>query len=208
MTPIWHDGPLETLAWDGVSPIVWSVARVGHTWFGGEQADDPRRARHRLASVLIGRLAGVPADRVRVERSDAGAPIVASPGGWHLGLSSRGSHCLIGVATTPIAVDRELVDRAAPLWDMLTPAEARDLRQVPVASQPREWLRRWTIKEAHAKLVGQPRRIAPEAIETVVIDPVRATARFEGVSRCWTRLDGDAIETVAQWTDSRAGGAR
>jgi 4'-phosphopantetheinyl transferase len=32
-----------------------------------------------------------------------------------------------------------------------------------------------------------------------VIDPVHATARCEGVSRCWTRDDGEAIETVALW---------
>lgn len=208
MTPMWHDGPLETLAWDGLSPVVWSVAQNGPDALTSAQADDLRRTRRRLASILIGRLAGVAADSVPLEQSDAGSPIVASPDGWYVSLSNRGSHCLIGVATTQIAVDRELVDCAAPLWDMLTQAEARDLRRVPVATQSLEWLRRWTIKEAHAKLVGQPRRIAPEAIETIVINPVRATAQFEGVSRCWTRLGGGAIETVAQWITPRTGGAR
>jgi 4'-phosphopantetheinyl transferase len=203
MTPMWHDGPLDTLDWDGASPVAWSVAQSGPVVAerGGAPPDDLRRTRRQLASALLARLAGLPAERVRLERSDAGAPVVATPRGWHLGLSSRGSICLIGVATTPIAVDRELVEVAPPLWDMLTDSEARDLRQADTATQPREWLRRWTIKEAHAKLVGNPRRIAPEAIETVLADPVHATARFEGVSHCWTRLVGGAIETVAQWID-------
>ena len=75
-------------------------------------------------------------------------------------------------------------------------------RAAPATAQSRQWLRRWTIKEAHAKLVGTPRRIAPEAIDTRLIDPVRAAAHHQGVSRCWTRERGDAIETVALWQDA------
>ncbi|MDD1450516.1 hypothetical protein NHF48_005160 [Sphingomonas sp. H160509] len=56
------------------------------------------------------------------------------------------------------------------------------------------------MKEAHAKLIGEPRRILPESIETVVTDPIRATATFEGTSRCWSRSTADAIETIAQWS--------
>ncbi len=83
---------------------------------------------------------------------------------------------------------------------MLTSTEAASLRLLPAPAQSRNWLRRWTIKEAHAKLIGEPRRIRPEAIETVVIDPIHATATFEGTSRCWSRSTPDAIETIAQWS--------
>ncbi|MEG8017249.1 4'-phosphopantetheinyl transferase family protein [Sphingomonas sp. LR55] len=158
-----------------------------------------RAIRQGLAAALIRKLAGNSID-VRLTRSPAGAPIVSAPGGWYLSLSSRDAHALIGVARQPIAVDREVIDDHAPLWDMLTPTEATSLRSLPAPVQPQTWLRRWTIKEAHAKLIGEPRRIRPEAIETVVIDPTHATATFEGTSRCWSRSTTDAIETVAQWS--------
>ena len=67
--------------------------------------------------------------------------------------------------------------------------------------RPNAWLRRWTMKEAHAKLIGEPRRIAPETIETRIVDAVHGSATREGISRCWTRARGDAIETVAIWGD-------
>jgi len=197
VTPVWHDGPLDALVWDGQSPVAWSVAETGpHA--GGLQGD-ARAIRHGLASCLIRKLAG-DSDDVRLTRSAAGAPIVSAPNGWYLSLSSRGARALIGVARTPIAVDREVVDDHAPLWDMLTPTEAAALRRLPTPARPQAWLRRWTIKEAHAKLIGEPRRIRPEAIETVVTDPIHATATFEGTSRCWSRSTTDAIETIAQWS--------
>ncbi|RZL51654.1 MAG: 4'-phosphopantetheinyl transferase superfamily protein [Sphingomonas sp.] len=187
MTPQWHDGPLAALDWNGEAPVVWRAA-----------ADDAA-ARRDLTRALVARLARRRVEDVRLARTAAGAPRVAGPAGWYIGLSHRGTQCLIGAATRPIAVDRELVDDAPPLWDMLTEREGRDLRCLDPLGQPRAWLRRWTIKEAHAKLVGEPRRIAPETIETEVIDSVHATARYEGVSRCWTRDDAEAIETVALW---------
>lgn len=189
MTPLWHDGPLTLLHGEGV-PVVWSVP------------DDGLDVRHAHVRALIARLAGAREGDVRLARSPAGAPRVASPAGWHIGLSQRGGRCLIGAATQPIAVDRETIDNAPPLWDMLTANEVADLRRLSPPEQPRAWLRRWTIKEAHAKLVGEPRRLAPETIETRIIDPVHATARCEGVSCCWTRDTGDAIETVALWEDA------
>lgn len=197
MTPIWHYGPLETLQRDGRSPVAWSVAETGPHAAG--LSGDPRAIRQGLASALIRKLAGGSVD-VRLIRSPAGAPVVDTPKGWYLGLSSRGAHALIAVAREPIAVDREIVDDHAPLWDMLTPTEADALRRLPVPAQPHAWLRRWTIKEAHAKLIGEPRRIRPEAIETVVADAIHATATFEGTSRCWSRSTSDAIETIAQWS--------
>jgi 4'-phosphopantetheinyl transferase len=197
VTPIWHDGPLDALVWDGQSPVAWSVAETG-PYAAGRQGD-ARAIRRGLASALIRKLADDSAD-VRLTRSPAGAPIVAAPEGWYLSLSSRGAHALIGAARQPIGVDREVIDDHAPLWDMLTPTEAAWLRRLPALARPEAWLRRWTIKEAHAKLIGEPRRIRPEAIETVVIDPTHATATFEGTSRCWSRSTPDAIETIAQWS--------
>lgn len=196
MTPIWHDGALSGLHWDGQSAVAWSVAETGPHAAGLH--GDARAVRQGLACALIGRLTG--RSDVRVTRSPTGAPIVASPEGWYLSLSSRGGRALIGIARAPIAVDREIVDDHPPLWDMLTPTEADTLRRLRASAQSPAWLRRWTIKEAHAKLVGEPRRIRPEAIDTVVTDPIHATATFEGTSCCWSRSTTDAIETVAQWS--------
>ena len=197
MTHIWHDGPLDALVWDGRSPIAWSVAESGPSAAG--LPGDARAVRHGLASALIRKLASESIE-VHLTRSSAGVPIVAAPEGWYLSLSSRGAHALIGVSRAPIAVDREVVDDHPPLWDMLTQTEADALRRLPALAQLPAWLRRWTIKEAHAKLIGEPRRIRPEAIETIVTDPIHATAKFEGTSRCWSRSTTDAIETIAQWS--------
>jgi 4'-phosphopantetheinyl transferase len=182
MIPLRHDGPLDRLDWDGASPVVWRIADPG------------RGKRASLAEALVSRLAG---GAVRLARSATGQPQVASPAGWYLGIAGRGGMCLIAAARQTIAVDRETVDGAPPLWDMLTPTEAQDVRGA--ADPSRAWLRRWTIKEAHAKLIGDPRRIAAETIETRLIDEREATAHCEGVSHCWTRDRDGAIETVALW---------
>lgn len=186
MTPLWRDGPVTALRWEH-SPIVFRALDAG------------AEARRDLMQALIAHLAGVRGTDVQLARSPAGAPRVASPPGWHVGVSQRGGQCLIGVAAQPIAVDREVADDSLPLWDMLTEREARDLYALNRTEQSRAWLRLWTIKEAHAKLVGEPRRLAPETIDTRVINSTRATASCEGVSHCWTRDTGDAIETVALW---------
>ncbi len=190
MMPVWHDGPLATLDRAGTAPVVW------------HRPDGGAAARQELAHALVAHLAGVAAATVRLARSAAGAPRVAYPPGWHLGLSRRGDACLIAAATRPVAVDRECRDGAPPLWDMLSAREVRAMRAIDPADWPDAWLRRWTMKEAHAKLIGEPRRLAPETIETMVVDAVHGGARCEGVSRCWTRRHGDAIETVAIWADA------
>ncbi|GAM02410.1 4'-phosphopantetheinyl transferase family protein [Sphingomonas parapaucimobilis] len=184
MIPLRHDGPLDRLDWDGTSPVIWRTADPGR----GQRAP--------LADMLLTRLADEP---VRLTRSITGQPRVAAPHGWYIGIAGRGELCLIAAARQPIAVDREAVDDAPPLWDMLTPAEARAVRAAPDPS--RQWLRRWTIKEAYAKLVGDPRRMAAETIETRLIDDRQATAHRQGerAAHCWTRDVGGAIETVALW---------
>ncbi|WP_322963963.1 4'-phosphopantetheinyl transferase superfamily protein [Sphingomonas fuzhouensis] len=182
MTPVWHDGPLDRLDWDGQSPLVWRTRDPGR----GQRAP--------LANALVGRLSGA---AVQLARSIAGAPQVAAPPGWFISFAGRDGQCLIAAADRPIAVDHEVIDDVPPLWDMLTEAEARAVRAA--ADPPRQWLRRWTIKEAHAKLIGEPRRIAPPAIDTRLIDDCEATAACEGVSHCWTREQDGAIDTVALW---------
>lgn len=187
MTPHWHDGAIETLPRTD-APVAWSVP-----------ADGPA-ARAALACALIGYLAAIDPRQVRLTRSALGAPRVAYPPDWHLGLSGRDAKALIGVARQPIAVDREPLDDSPPLRDVLSPDERIAIDRLPDADRPLDWLRRWTIKEAHAKLIGDPLRVRPEAIETRLDDATHATATFEGISRCWTRRTATAVETMALWT--------
>ncbi len=65
----------------------------------------------------------------------------------------------------------------------------------------RQWLRRWTIKEAYAKLIGDPRRIAAETIETRLIDDRQATAHRQGErdAHCWTREEGGRSRRWPLW---------
>lgn len=212
MIPGWHDGSLSALE-RGDAPVVWSVAAdsaaatealAGSRADGADLADAAqvcdggwRLTRRRLARALIARLAGVHPDAICLGRTVAGAPRVRSPKGWYLGISGRGAECLIGVAVQPLGVDREKIDGSPPIWDALTAAEACALSGLPVASQPLDWLRRWTIKEAHAKLIGEPRRIRPEWVETTLRGAACATASFEGTSHCWTRRTASALETIA-----------
>ncbi len=195
MTPIWLDGA-DVAAIDGLEslrgsawfpPIIWRVP------------DDGSIARHSAAVTLVAHLAGRAPETVSLARTRAGAPTVARPAGWHIGLARRGGSALIAAAPYPVAVDRELLGASPPLWDMLTPIETAALTRLRAGDRPDAWLRRWTIKEAHAKLIGEPRRIAPERIATRITSPTDAFGRFEGVSRCWSRERDGAIETVAVW---------
>lgn len=214
MKPFWHDGALDTLPLvSDQAPVAWSVTADGPLAaraLAGTPAtnadltdaargndDGWRLLRRRLARALVAHLAGMRVVDVRLSRNAAGGPVVDSPDGWYLGLSARDGDCLIGVARRPIAVDREPLDQATPLRDMLTPSELSALDRLDPADRPLDWLRRWTIKEAHAKLLGDPLRIRPEDIETQIGSSEMATATFKGVSRCWSRQTTIAIETVA-----------
>ena len=216
MRPVWHDGALDALpVVSDQAAVAWSVtadgpvaarALAGTSAITIElaagamgQSGGWRLLRRHLARTLVAHLSGMRLVDVRLSRNVAGRPIVNSPGDWYLGLSGRDRECLIGVARRPIAVDREPLDHAAPLRDMLTPSELLALDRLAEADRSLNWLRRWTIKEAHAKLLGEPMRIRPEDIETRIDTDERATATFEGVSRCWTRRTATAIETVATW---------
>ena len=214
MTPFWHIGALDELPLFGDhAAVVWSVnsdglfaasALAGTPATKADLADAARGKnggwrllRRRLARGLIAQLSGTRIVDVHLSRNAAGRPIIDWPAGWYLGLSGCHGDCLIGVARRPIAVDREPLDYAAPLRDMLTPSELSALDRLAEADRPLEWLRRWTIKEAHAKLIGEPLRIRPEVVETQIGSSEMATATFEGVSVCWTRQTAVAIETVA-----------
>lgn len=219
MIPIWHDGDLTILETLLQGPLVWSVDLNGAASVRGlstvaARADDLADAAHRtdgavslvrrlLTRALIAKLANCHPDDVRVGRSAEGAPDVISPSGWYLSLSGRNQRCLIGVARVPIGVDMEFTGNAAVcsdlMWDMMTPAEASAVRMLPASEGRLEWLRRWTAKEAHAKLIGSARRIDPSSIETTPQGRDTVFCEFEGRSICLIRTTCERLETIATW---------
>ncbi|WP_242095767.1 4'-phosphopantetheinyl transferase superfamily protein [Sphingomonas sp. CROZ-RG-20F-R02-07] len=215
MIPVWHDGPLATLV-PGRGLVVWSVATRTDPGIvpSAEDLSDAARvtdgagrlARRLLARALVRHVAGCASDAVTIRRDAHGAPIVVAPAGWFVSLSGRSDRALIGVARVPVGVDREPLACGDVPWDMLTPDEAASLQALPPGSQSAAWLTRWTIKEAHAKLVGEPRRIAPEAVATHVDQAGHGGATFEGRSGSWTRIAYRGVETVAIWQDGVRGG--
>lgn len=220
MTPVWHNGPLSTLRCPPSTPVVWSVrltspaasealavVRASTLDFsdaargGGEGAR--RLARRLVGRALVARLAGCHSDMVKIDRKQTGAPVVVTPLGWHIGFSARNDNCLIGAARFPIAVDRESLDGAIVLADMLTPAEAKTIDLALPPDQRLQWMRRWTIKEAFAKLTSAPRMMRPETIETVLNEDGTAMATHDGrIALCWSRVHDGGVETMATWATS------
>ncbi len=77
--PLWHEGALDTLVWDGRAPVVWRVAH------GGGDAAARRAARRGFARALLSRLSGEPVGAVEIGRDPHGAPVV---GGRKAGTSA------------------------------------------------------------------------------------------------------------------------
>ena len=210
MTPVWHRGVLANLVLPVSGPVVWYVSHRDGVMSARPTTDDLVDAaqavdgagslrRRGLARALVAHLASCHPDLVRFGRTTGGAQFVTLPAGWHISLSGRGPDVTIAVGRIAIGVDIEPREAAALLLDMLTPAEVDDILSTAEAYRHFEWLRRWTIKEAVAKLIGQPCQIAPESIETQVNGPCRFAAR-RGDYRAhgWTRITDDYVISLAQ----------
>jgi 4'-phosphopantetheinyl transferase len=206
--PVWHRGLLATLAgpaglvvWhvhqaDGVTPAAPTAADLADAATAADGA--ARLWRRGLARALVAHLAGCHPDHVRFGRSPAGAPLVTAPDGWHISLSGRGAVAVIAASRAPLGVDTERHDGAPPLPDMLTPAEVATVLALPAGDRAATWLQRWTIKEAVAKLIGHPRDITPESIETRLFGDDGFSARCgDQHAQGWTRHNDGWITSLA-----------
>jgi hypothetical protein len=212
--PLWHDGPLDGLSVDPGRPVLWSVrldsaaaagalARAPHETrdladFAAAPDAGYRLLRRRLTRALLAHLAGMPPEGILFGRAADGAPSVLAPPGWHLSVSGRSGHALIGLAATSIGVDAEPFDTAPPLWDMLTEAEAARIEALASTDRPHAWLRAWAAKEAHAKKWRFARDADPARIETSTLseDRLRASSA-EGASVVFLRDVSGRIEAAA-----------
>lgn len=131
-----------------------------------------RATRRKLTKFLLSGLAGLHPQQVLLDRSETGAIKVATPAGWHVSLAGQWPFCLIGVSHRPLGVDIEPRDVAAPPDSAFTSREYAELSN----ASDSERLKRWLMKEAHAKLYGNAAQVAPDSIETFM-DGDRATAR-------------------------------
>ncbi len=208
MTPVWHHGALAGLVLPA-ELVVWHVNRDDRVTPARPSADDLADAaqaadgagrlwRRGLARALIAHLAGCHPDAVGFDRGAAGAPLVTTPTGWHISLSGRGADAVIAAGRVALGVDGEPLDAATLLPDMLSPEETDHIASLAIGDRPAQWLRRWTAKEAVAKLIGEPRHIAPHSIETRLLNVTTMFARCGDFhARCWTRETGTMVITLA-----------
>jgi phosphopantetheinyl transferase len=149
-----------------------------------------RWLRRRLARLLLAAAGSCRPDRVVIERSAAGAPVVVTPAGWYLSVAGRWRHCLVGIAPLPLGVDLERIERDQPVPpDLLTGAEREALALTAGGDRPRFFARAWAAKESHAKWTGAPRAVEPAVVETGV-----AFVRSPwGTTRCWSVEVGEFV---------------
>jgi len=113
-------------------------------------------ARRTLTRSLVGVLAGVSGENVRVIYDDDGAPRVDCPGGFFVSLSGHGPYAMIAVANRRCGVDFEpLQDDLVPVSDVLHPQEQVWLEQFSGPERSHNFLRIWTAKEAYLKARGR-----------------------------------------------------
>lgn len=111
-----------------------------------------RRAVLRSFAALC---AGVDAGALRVSYDQHGAPRVSGADVF-VSVSNRGAHAALAVASSPVGVDLEPFDEAAPIIeDVLCKAERTALSKRAGPDRALAFLRIWTAKEAYLKALGR-----------------------------------------------------
>ena len=115
---------------------------------------EERRAKLRqLVAGVLGRDPG----QVEIEHAPERPPVVASPpgSGLHLSSASRGAVAVLGVSAAPIGVDVEAADEAGEIpWNALHRDEAAMLRALHGQPQAMALARLWSLKESYLKALG------------------------------------------------------
>ena len=113
-------------------------------------------ARRALSRSLIGSIADIKGDDVRVSYDGDGAPRVDHPQGFHISLSGHGPYVMVAIANRSCGVDFEaLQEDAEPVADVLHPKELHWLEEFSGSDKSRNFLRIWTAKEAYLKSCGR-----------------------------------------------------
>lgn len=111
--------------------------------------------RRAILRALAARCAGVAPDAIRISYDEHGAPRV-NGATLFVSVSSRGAHAALAVASSPVGVDLEPLDEAAPvIEDILGKREKLALSKLDDAQRVHAFLRMWCAKEAYLKAVGR-----------------------------------------------------
>lgn len=208
IAPVWIDGPGDIFPDPGDAPLVWrlrlddpAVVRAAEGAalreddlrdLAGRPQAAMRGLRRRLMRVMIARMAQCHPDAIVFGRGPMGEPLILAPEGWHVSVAGRWPHGLIGIARAGLGVDIEPADTLPPPEDALTPGEQAE------APDEHERIRRWTAKEAHAKLYGVASRIDPADIHTWADGALLRARSVSGMSICHTADLGGTFCTVAR----------
>jgi len=175
----------ETHGWRGATRDTYAVLGVDEAKLLLDTEESRRLARfrdaedrlsflaaHAGARLLLGALAGQPADRVRFETSPLGKPrLVDAPTGLDFSLSHARGAVAVAAAYMPIGVDIEPIRQISDLDQMveiaLSPEERRTLARTPDSLRSRLFLRYWTLKEAILKAAGVGFAVSPH---TLILD--------------------------------------
>lgn len=164
--------------------------------FRSPERSSARLARRLLLKAVAGAALGVPADRVVVERSRAGAIRLAAPEPLYASLSARDGWTMLGLSREPIGVDIERSKIEPPLpWTALADAEAKALAALTPGEQSLAFSRLWTVKEASLKAIGFG----------LTRDPAGVTVRFCGdMARVDFETGGGAGAELRRYGDMAA----
>jgi 4'-phosphopantetheinyl transferase len=129
-------------------------------------------AAHAGARLLLGSIAGQPANALRFEPSTHGKPmLVAGPPDIDFSLSHARGAVAVAAACMPVGVDieplREIADMDAISEIVLAKEEQEIVRNTPAALRSYLFLRYWTLKEAILKAAALGFMIPPN---TVIVD--------------------------------------
>jgi 4'-phosphopantetheinyl transferase len=150
-----------------------------------------------LLRTLLGRYAEVPSREIEFSYGEHGKPFVSGRFPW-FNLSHSGPVVLFAFSSSAeVGIDVELEDRAHASMSIaerfFSPAEARSLRSLPEALQPRAFLTCWTRKEAFIKARGDglslPLRSFDVTLEPSQPAAVLRTAWSESEPAEWSLVD-------------------
>ncbi|MFN3889136.1 MAG: 4'-phosphopantetheinyl transferase family protein [Beijerinckiaceae bacterium] len=136
----------------GVEPDAGDLADVA---YAGASERAHFLERRLLSRAIVARCAGVAPGAISISYDEHGAPRVAGADVF-MSVSSRGVRAALAVASSPVGVDLEFFDEAAPvIGDVLGKSERAALARLAGVERARAFLRIWTAKEAYLKAVGR-----------------------------------------------------
>jgi phosphopantetheinyl transferase len=133
---------------------------------GDERRQQGFLARRRIARSILAQRIGTHPRAVSITRGPQGEPQVASPkGSFHLSFSAREDIALIGIATSRIGVDIEIIRPGMLIpVNVLRADERAVLEALPEHARCPAFAALWTAKEAVVKALHCGFQMPPEAI--------------------------------------------